>query len=364
MARIFLLLLGTAILFACERDAGEPDSADTGEAMYFPPKSGSTWATLSPEDLGWSGMDIDELYTFLEENNTRAFLLLKDGKIVLENYWGTTLLGNADFDRDSPWYWASAGKTLTAFLVGKAQEGNYLNISEASQNYLGAGWSSLSPEQETAITIRHHLTMTTGLDYRVSDLNCTDPECLSYRAAPGSQWYYHNAPYTLLERVVEQATNEDYNNYTDQELQSTIGMEGTWLQNGYNNVYYSTARDAARFGLLMLNEGSWDGQTIMEDQTYLQAMITPSQELNPAYGYLWWLNGQEKAIYPGLPTAFLGAMAPQAPADLFAGLGKNGQFVGIVPSQNIVVIRMGMAPDDALVPIQFHNEMWRLISGL
>lgn len=75
-------------------------------------------------------------------------------------------------------------------------------------------------------------------------------------------------------------------------------------------------------------------------------------------------KGQEEIILPGFPTSVATFTAPNAPTDFFAGLSKNGQFVDVVPSQNRVVIRMGMAPDDALVPVQFHDEMWRLISGL
>lgn len=364
MYKFIFLLLGVWVFFACEKDAGTPSVVPTENEMYFPPLSGNTWATTPPADLGWSDAQLEDLYQFLEENNTRAFLILKDGKIVAEKYWGKTLLANASFGQESLWYWASAGKSLTSFLVGKAQEEGFLNISESSNSYLGQGWTSLTTNQENAITIRHHLTMTTGLDYRVDDLDCTEPGCLQYKAAPGTQWYYHNAPYTLLEKVVENATGTAYNTYTDQELGPTIGLEGTWIKSGYNNVFYSTARDAARFGLLMLNEGNWDGKVVMEDKNYLQSMITTSQELNPSYGYLWWLNGKGKVIFPGFPTAFKIDAAPSAPADLFAALGKNGQFIDVVPSQNLVVIRMGEAPDNSLVPVQFHDDMWALISDL
>jgi hypothetical protein len=91
-------------------------------------------------------------------------------------------------------------------------------------------------------------------------------------------------------------------------------------------------------------------------------MRRPSQDLNPAYGYLWWLNGQDKYLVPGLPFPFNGAISPSAPSDLYAGLGKDGQFLDIVPSQDLVVIRMGENPDNSLVPILFHDEMWEHIN--
>src|SRR5262245_52854379 len=100
---------------------------------YFPPLTGSTWDTLSPSALGWCPDRIDSLYDFLEEKNTKGFIVLKDGRIVLEKYFGT-------FTQDSAWYWASAGKTLTAFLIGQAQEQGFFDIDDSTSQYLGAGW--------------------------------------------------------------------------------------------------------------------------------------------------------------------------------------------------------------------------------
>jgi hypothetical protein len=88
-------------------------------------------------------------------------------------------------------------------------------------------------------------------------------------------------------------------------------------------------------------------------------MITPSQDLNPAYGYLFWLNGSESYIQPGLGISFDGSIIPSAPEDLFAGMGKNDQRMYIVPSMDLVVIRLGNAADEsALALSEFDNELW------
>jgi CubicO group peptidase (beta-lactamase class C family) len=294
----------------------------------------------------------------LENGGTRAFILLKDGKIVLEKYWGKDILNLTSFDKDDVWYWASAGKTLTAFLVGLAQQDGELDINDKTSDYLGKGWTSMEQDKEDQILIRHQLTMTTGMDYGFGDIDCTDPECLQFKTDPGEQWYYHNATYTLLKQVVSNAAGISYNDYTDIQLQDRIGMKGDWIFAGYNNVYWSTARDAARFGLLLLNKGVWDETPILTDTSYFYAMTHSSQDLNPAYGYLTWLNGQSSIVYPGLPFPINVELSSNAPNDLFAGLGKNGQFVNVVPSEGLVLIRMGEAPDGSLVPVQFHNEMW------
>lgn len=358
LSKLFILSL---LLLSCTKnDEPQPD-----EALYFPPLSGNTWETTDAASLGWNTNQIPALYEFLEANDTRAFILLKDGKIVLENYWGQKISSTESFDANSFWYWASAGKTITATLIGIAQEEGLLNIDDPSSQYLGEGWTSLSPSQESQITIKRQLTMTTGLDYEVADLMCTEPACLQYMAPPNTQWYYHNAPYTLLDGVLENATGRSRTLYTNEKIAQKIGMNGFWSQVGYNGIYFSTPRSMARFGLMILNDGDWGETPIISDKAYLQAMTNSSQSLNPAYGYLWWLNGKTSIVYPGNPNSFSGVLAPQAPSDMIAGLGANGQILDIIPSQRLVVIRMGEAPSDGgEVPVIFHNLMWEKINEI
>ncbi|MFA0960422.1 serine hydrolase domain-containing protein [Roseivirga sp. BDSF3-8] len=362
MMKKYLLLCLVLGLFACEKDDVSPTDKIPGQEIYFPPLTGEEWETTTPAELGWNEQKLQELYSFLESNGTRAFIVLKNGRIVTEKYWGENITRTAPFDKDSQWYWASAGKTITAFLVGRAQFDRLLSISDKTSEYLGTGWTSMSAAREEQITIRHQLTMTTGLDYTVNDIHCTDPECLDYMADPGTRWYYHNAPYTLLEQVISNASGMSYNAYTDEKLEDKTGMSGTWIQSGYNNVYWSKPRDAARFGLLVLNNGLWDDMPVLSDTSYIRDMISPSQSLNPSYGYLWWLNGQPSAVFPGSPDSYNIAVAPDAPSDLYAAMGKNGQIIDVVPEENLIVVRMGEAPDNALVPITFHNQMWQYLN--
>jgi CubicO group peptidase (beta-lactamase class C family) len=292
-------------------------------------------------------------------NNSKAFLVLKNGKIVLEEYYGT-------FERDSFWYWASAGKSLTAFLVGLAQEEGFLNIDSASSLYQGEGWTSCTSEQENAITVKNQLCMTTGLDTDIPDLDCTQPQCLTYLTDPGTRWYYHNAPYTRLDAVIEGATGQTLNQFYISRLRSQIGMNGSFFPIGDNNVNISTARSFARFGLLVLNRGIWASDTIMHDSDYFEAMVNTSQDLNLAYGYLWWLNGKESFRYPETEVVFPGYLLPDAPADLIAAVGKNSQLLLIVPSQNLIVVRMGDEPPgiNGLVPTALGNEIMKRIDRL
>ncbi len=359
--KYFTTIVLAFFLLACAKEENNIITPPDEPTLYFPPVNGDQWENIAPVELGWNASELANLLTYLENNQTRAFILLKDGKIVVEEYLGNNILGTAPFDKNTQWYWASAGKTLTATLVGIAQQEGSLSIENPTSDYLGNGWTSVNPEKEQLIKVKNQLTMTTGLEYNVTDLDCTLPSCLTYKAEAGQQWFYHNAPYTLLKKVVEHSTGTDYNTYTNQKLGSVIGMNGQWVSQGFNNVYWSTARDMARFGLLMLNKGKWDNTEVLSDIEYYDQMVHTSQGLNPSYGYLWWLNGKESIIFPGLPNAFNTSLSENAPNDLFAGMGKNGQFVEVIPSAGLVVVRMGEAPDGALVPISFHNEMWEKI---
>jgi CubicO group peptidase (beta-lactamase class C family) len=356
----FVLFVAVVLLPACGKDDVTKETDEDVE-LYFPPVGSAVWESVTPESEGWNPDELTNLYSYLEDKDTRAFIILLNGRIVVEKYWGNNITNTAPFDQNSNWYWASAGKTITALLVGIAQEEGFLDIDDKTSDYLGVNWTSMDTAQEALITIKHQLTMTTGLDYQVADPDCTEPGCLQYRKDAGSQWFYHNAPYTLLEEVVSTATGISYNQYTDERLEHKTGMSGTWLKSGYNKVYWSTARDAARYGLMIFNRGKWDDEQVLADEAYFEAMVNTSQQLNPSYGYLFWLNGKSSIILPGLPTSFNTSLAPNAPSDLFMAAGKNGQFIDVIPSSNMVVVRMGEAPDGSLVPAIFHDEMWEKI---
>lgn len=347
---LFVLIVS---LNSCQKDpgAGTPQNpADT--SLYFPPLSGDTWETKAVSTLGWDVNLLNDLDAYLQSKNTKSFIILKNGRIVKEKYFGT-------FTKDSVWYWASAGKTLTAFLTGIAQEEGILNINDKTSQYLGTGWTSASLANENMITVRHQLTMTTGLDDNVPDNDCTDPSCLIYKADAGSRWAYHNAAYTLLYKVVENASGQSYNSYFNTKIKSKTGMSGLWIKTGYLNVYYSNARSMARFGLLVLNKGKWDQTLIMTDMNYFNNMVNTSQNINLSYGYLWWLNGKSSHMLPQTQFVFNGNLTPNAPADMFAALGKNDQKIYVIPSQKLVVIRMGESAGNVQMALSsFDNELW------
>ena len=324
---------------------------------YFPPKTG-TWDTLSIKRFDYCQERIDSLYDFLAKSNSKSFILMYDGKIVLEKYFGT-------FTKDSNWYWASAGKTLTGFSVGIAQTEGKLNLTDKSSKYLGTGWTSLTQAQEDKITVWNQLSMTTGLKDNVADADCTLPACLQFADDAGNRWAYHNAPYTLLDKVMETATGTTMNLYVYQKIANPIGMKGIYFKSGYNNVYASDSRSMARFGLLLLNKGKWNGTPILTDTNYLNSMTSTSQAINNSYGLLTWLNGKQSFMLPQSQLVFPGSISPDGPDDAFMALGKNGQLINVSPSNKMVWIRMGNAPGEvSLIPPMYNNTIWKYINGL
>jgi CubicO group peptidase (beta-lactamase class C family) len=323
---------------------------------YFPPNTGNTWETINPNELNFCNDKITELYSYLNSQNTKAFIMLKNGKIVLEQYF------NGHTATDS-WYWASAGKTLTATMVGIAQQESFLNINNKTSDYLGVGWSSCTLAQENLITVKNQLTMTTGLNDGVTDSSCFTQACLQYLAPAGTRWSYHNAPYTILDQVIANSTGYTLNQYTTTKLKIPTGMTGSFFPLENNNVFFSTARSMARFGLLMLNNGNWNENQIL-NTNYFNQMVDTSQNLNKSYGYLWWLNGKENFMVPQSQIVFSGNLMTNAPADTYMALGKNGQFINVVPSTGVVWVRMGDQPNGLPVDFLLNNEIWVRINAL
>ncbi|MNJ85494.1 putative penicillin-binding protein PbpX [compost metagenome] len=324
---------------------------------YFPPLVGTTWSTTNPATLGWCQDSIDKLYDWLEGSDSKAFIVLKDGKIVLEKYFGT-------FTADSFYVWNSAGKTLTAYAVGIAQHEGLLDIDDSTSHYLGSGWTNLTTAQENAITIKNQLTMTSGLDDAVPDMNCTDPACLTYKATPGTRWAYHNAPYTLLDSVIEVATGMSLSSWVAQKIGVKIGMTGLYVSAGYNKIFVSKPRSMARFGLLLSQDGYWNGNPVLPDLTFLNEMRNSSQSLNKSYGYLTWLNGKPSFMLPQSQFVFTGSLMPNAPADVYAAEGKNGQIINVSPSDGLVLVRMGSSLGNNLVGTTYNDTIWQYMNRL
>ena len=346
----FLFVL---VLISC----GEDDcgcSTTPEEQMYFPPIGSTTWESKSVESLGWNQSQVQPLLDYLELKHSKSFIILHNGKIVMENYFN-------GHSATLPWYWASAGKTLTTTVTGIAEQDGYININNKVSDYLGTGWTSIPLAKENLITNRNLLTMTSGLNDALGD--DVSPANLQYVADAGTRWAYHNV-YVKLQDVIANATGQTWLAYFNTKLRDKIGMTGTWNQNGGLSVYYSNSRSMARFGLLALNYGKW-GNNQIAPLNYFQNATATSQTINLAYGYLWWLNGKSSYHVPQSQLQLNGTLIPSAPSDMYCALGKDDQKIYVVPSKKLVIIRMGDAADGSNFALSdFDEVLWEKINAL
>lgn len=354
MSKIIYTFLTLVFLTSCSSDSTIP-APTPNEKAYFPPLTGDVWETKSIANLGWKQTAVQPLLDYLALKNSKGFIILVNGRIVMENYFN-------GHSATTPWYWASAGKTLTSTVTGIAQQEGLLNINNKVSDYIGTGWTSLPLAKENLITNKHLLTMTSGIE-DITNGDAVDPTHLTYKADAGTRWAYHNV-YVKLQDVVAAASGQTWSNYFNTKLRDKIGMTGTWLQVDNNSVYYSTTRSMARYGLLMLNKGKWENTTIL-NETYFNEATNTSQNINLGYGYLWWLNGKSSYHLPQPQLQLNGSIIPSGPNDMFMALGKNDQKIYVIPSKKMVVIRMGDAADSVNLALSdFDDVLWQKINAL
>lgn len=361
MKNYFILFVATIIFISCTKDEVIAEqSVNSTETMYFPPIGSSVWETKSIADLGWKQAEVQPLYDYLELKNSKSFIILVNGRIVLEKYFGT-------HTANSLWRWNSAGKTLTTTVSGIAQQEGLININNKVSQYIGTGWTSAPLVKENLITCKHLLTMTSGLDDTTGD--DVSPSNLLYLRDAGQRWAYHNV-YVKMQDVVSQSSGQTWNSYFNTKLRDKIGMSSTglwWSGTGTNfglSIYFSDTRSMARFGLLALNKGKWENNQVVNESFFNEATNT-SQTINQSYGYLWWLNGKGSYRLPQTQLQFNQNLITTAPLDMYCALGKDDQKIYVVPSKKMVVIRMGDAADAASLALStFDEDLWTKIKAL
>ena len=332
--------------------------------LYFPSASGE-WAHLEPGAAGWDQRALEAALDYAGLTNSTGVVVLLDGRILAERRWpvggpeayrrmvvGKTAGGDVVEDV------ASAQKSVVAFLVGVAEGKRLIDLEAPVSQYLGNGWSKANEEAEFAITVRHLMTMTSGLN-----------DSGEYLAPAGQTWRYNTGMYSRMIGILEKAAGSDIETLTTEWLTAPAGMsDSKWVRRAWSSGndaanligFATTARDLARFGLLVLAKGSWNGRDLLHNAGYFERMLRPSQDLNPSYGLLWWLNGQARVQQPSAAQARPGSLTPSAPRDLVAALGAQDRKCYVVPSLGLVVTRLG-APTGAGLDMKWDDEFWKLL---
>ncbi|MDX2130317.1 MAG: serine hydrolase [Chloroherpetonaceae bacterium] len=321
--------------------------------MYFP--SNSNWETKSLSSLNWNQNAVQPLKDFLIQKNTKSFMILVNGRIVMEEYF-------SGHTATTTWEWNSAGKTLVATSIGIAQQEGLLNINNKASDYLGVQWTSMPLAKENLISVRHLLTMTSGND---DTKQYVIKPNLTYVADAGTRWAYSNIFQKLID-IVSNVSSKSFESYFNEKIKAKIGMDGYWNFGTIFTIYHSTTRSMARFGLMALNKGKWNNEQII-NESFFNESISTSQNVNPSYGYLWWLNGKTSYMAPSSQTVYQGFLVPNAPADMYAAMGANDQRIYVIQSKKMVIVRMGEASDPAnpsFAVSGFDNELWAKINAV
>lgn len=363
LAIIGILLLAVVAIVAwnwtfIQRANTYPAGKDITSEEWYTPKAKVTGAfkTALPtaDSLTISETALNELAEYTAANNSSALLVLHKGELLLEKYWqGNT----AESTTNS----MSMAKTIIGLLIGKAiEEGKIESEQELVAKYLPE-WKD---DARAKITIADLLYMQSGLRNEdqagdpFSDLTWMyiGPDvqettlAIPAEVEPGTDYDYNNANTQLLGIILERVTALPIEEYASTRLWQKIGAKdaGWWLDSpdGMPKVfccYFARARDWVRLGRLFLQGGRWDGQQVVS-KTWIQKMLVPSK-LERDYGYHIWLGFEDGGLKKKERSEMY--LAPTITID-----GKSKQKVFIVPSQDLIVLRIGEMPanwDEAFV---------------
>jgi len=347
---------------ACSDDDGDAASTTTSSAVVdearFP---GADWERVDPTDAGFDPDMLDQLADAAEAAQSTCLVVVRDGAVVDERYWGD---GADDVAREA----FSVTKSVTSTLVGIAQDDGDLDIEEPASRYI-TEWEG-TPSAE--VTIRNLLSNDSGrewslaTDYRAMAALAPDKTGfaigLGQDEPPGSVWAYNNSAIQTLDAVIAKATGIETRDLAEDRLFGPLGMASSELRTDPtgNTLAFmglqTTCLDLARFGHLALHRGRWGDDQVVSESYLEEATGRSSTELNAGYGFLWWLNRRGPIASPAVATGAPGEgsiaegqIDPAAPEDVFWALGFQNQIVAVIPSEGIVAVRMG-APPPAGVP--------------
>ena len=301
---------------------------------YQPVELNDGWQTDTVTGNNFNVTAFDELVqeVYSEDKNLfiRSLLIVYEGKLLAEMYPKDMA------DRDEPHQLWSATKSFVSLLTGIAIDKGYIeDVNDSIFRYLPEYIQYVSNDY-LDITIEHCLTMYTGINYdndgeEEEELLARVPDDLTkyilerpLHATPGTEMFYKNSDPQLLIKVVSNASNADFVGFADTVLFEPLGIHNYfWSRNKDNTPYggfglWLTPRDLAKTGLLLLNEGMWEGNRIISNQWITEATsFKTNSSYGHDYGYLIWLDDEE---------------------GMYWFWGKGGQFLFVIPGKQLVIV--------------------------
>ena len=315
-----------------------PHRNKTTNAIEYPFGNAEPAAFVS-ENINYNLLKKAMNNAFDEKNqkikNTRAVLVLQNNKIVGEQY-------AEGFTKNSKLLGWSMTKSITATYFGILQMQNKFDINKPAPI---VQWQK---DQRAIITTSDLLRMNSGLEW-IEDYNsiCDATNMLFQDedmtksqifkkavAPPNLKWNYSSGNTNLLSGILRQQfkTHQEYLDFWYAALIDKIGMNSMLIESDMSGNYvgssygWATARDWAKFGTLYLNNGMWNGEQLF-DSSWVKYITTPAQGSNQQYGAHFWLNA--------------GKFYKDAPQDMYSCNGYQGQRIFIIPSLQLVIVRLG-----------------------
>lgn len=293
------------------------------------------------------------------ENQSVAFLIIINDSIYLEKYWH-------GYSSESQSNSFSMAKSWVSTLIGIAiKEGHIKSVDQKVGDFLG----EFNSGSKSKITIKHLLTMSSGLDWSENYYNPLGQAAEAYYGGnlkelvlplesiepPGKVFKYHSSCTQILSFVLEKAVNKTISEYLSEKLWIPIGASGsaTWSvdKNGDEKAFCcinSNARDFARIGRLYLNFGVYNNVRII-DSAYITEAITPAKLINKKgfknrnYGYQFWLTKHKNL-------------------NVFYARGHLGQYTICIPEKNMIIVRLGKKSSKELAN-GHHEDLYEYIDG-
>ncbi len=319
-----------------------PKRKKTNNNLPFP------YGNIEPKDTFFSNVDYKKLNTVIEDafdkegekrKRTRSVIVVYKDKIIAEKYV-------EGFNRNSRILGWSMTKSITGTLFGILEKQGKIDITKPAPI---AKWKK---DERAKITINDLLHMNSGLEWEEKyDKICDATKMLFTEkdmtqsqidkplvGKPNNTWNYSSGTTNLLSGILRKQfkTHQDYLDFWYTDLLDRIGMnsaivetdmEGNFVGSSYG---WATTRDWAKFGLLYLHKGNWNGEQLF-DESWAKYVSTPTHTSNGNYGAQFWLNASGRF--------------PNVPKDMYFASGFQGQMVAIFPSNDLVIVRMGLKED-------------------
>ena len=307
----------------------------------------SSWKTASPES---QGVDSELLVKMLDtiwkkDINIDSVMVIRNGYILLDAY-------NYPFDSNTRRNIYSCTKSISSALIGIAIDKGYIkNINQPVIDFFPKYATKNLHDDKKIITLKHLLTMTSGLDCKDSYLYKwlglwkmkQSKDWIKFMIdlpmaeEPGTRFEYCNGVSFLLSAILQNQTGENALAFAKKNLLGPLGITNVrWPSNpqgitiGYGQLQM-LPRDMAKFGFLYLNNGVWDSQQIISSQWIKKSTRKHiDATLLPGYGYQWWI------VNP----------------DIYTAIGHQGQFIMVVPKKNLLaVFTSSLAKEDFYTPL-------------